>query len=393
MKLHLTRLEDDGEPVEPKEVARKFVTQCGVIVRERVPISIRKWKSTDPNEMHVLPDTEKNMLWSDIKEIFEFPDDREDKLREWTMKKMAILFQDYKKKLYKHYIKTGEVPDFENHPTITQAAWESFLQYKSSTEGSEKTARNMDNAGKKKYTHRMGSSGYKGNIEKWDKMEEELYARGIRPGTHDFPLRSKHWYYGHGGTLSPIDGSLIFGEDLRELALRLLDIIKKSERGEFVPDRDRDELTLALGNKEHPGRTRGVGIVPWKYGFKDDINTYRSRKRAKTQQDQRMRELEEMLAAQGSRIQEMEGEMQRRAKLALIQMTQAIGTENPNPLISPPQQRSSHASTEHVPPQELPAAQSEPVRYPVDEIAQRTACELHSTLKNISVVVRITIYI
>jgi len=377
-------VEDDGQPSEPKEIARRFVSQCGVIVRERVPISIRKWRSTDPNEPYVLADTQKEMLWADVKEIFGFPDDGAEKLKDWTLKKMATQFQDYKTKLWKKYVKTEKIPDFDNHPTIRPHHWDAFVEYKLSTEGTEISVRNTGNAEKKKYTHRMGSGGYKGSVEKWDKMEEDLYTRDIRPATHDWPLRSKHWYYGHGGTLSPVDGSLIFGDDLLELAHRLLEIIKKAEAGEFIPDRDRDELTWALGNKEHPGRTRGVGTsVSWKYAFKEDSASYRSRKRKKTEQETRMRELEETVAAQGARIQEMEGEMDRRVKLALIQMTQTRGSEDPNALVSAPQQRSSHASTE------LPAAQSQPTRYPVDEISQRTACELHSTLKNISVVVRI----
>ena len=48
--------------------------------------------------------------------------------------------------------------------------------------------------------------------------------------------------------------------------------------GTFQPDRERDELTYALGNLEHPGRTQGKGVVPWKYGFRDYIESYRSRK-------------------------------------------------------------------------------------------------------------------
>jgi hypothetical protein len=33
-----------GEPLEPKANAKKFVNQCGVEVRDRVPINIREWK-------------------------------------------------------------------------------------------------------------------------------------------------------------------------------------------------------------------------------------------------------------------------------------------------------------------------------------------------------------
>ena len=61
----------------------------------------------------------------------------------------------------------------------------------------------------------------------------------------------------------------------------------------FQPDRERDELTYALGNLEHPGRTRGKGVVPWKYGFRDYIEPYRSRQRRKNDEREHLRRLEE----------------------------------------------------------------------------------------------------
>ena len=49
--------------------------------------------------------------------------------------------------------------------------------------------------------------------------------------------------------------------------------------GSFVPDREHDILTKALGNPEHPGRTRGFGSkVPWKKGFPQDAHRYKSRR-------------------------------------------------------------------------------------------------------------------
>ena len=49
--------------------------------------------------------------------------------------------------------------------------------------------------------------------------------------------------------------------------------------GSFVPDREHDILTKALGNPEHPGRTRGKGSkVPWKTEFPQDNHRYKSRR-------------------------------------------------------------------------------------------------------------------
>jgi hypothetical protein len=48
----------------------------------------------------------------------------------------------------------------------------------------------------------------------------------------------------------------------------------------FKPDRENDELTKALKNKEHTGRTRGLGsAIPWRSRFAEDSQTYRSRER------------------------------------------------------------------------------------------------------------------
>ena len=53
------------------------------------------------------------------------------------------------------------------------------------------------------------------------------------------------------------------------------------QQGTFVPDKGNDELTMALGNPEHPGRTRGTpGSVPWKAGF-PDAGGYKTQERRK----------------------------------------------------------------------------------------------------------------
>ena len=63
----------------------------------------------------------------------------------------------------------------------------------------------------------------------------------------------------------------------------------------FTPNRENDELTRALGNPEHPGRTRGKGVVPWYEGFSDWNADYRSRaRRKKLEEEQRKQEVERL---------------------------------------------------------------------------------------------------
>ena len=47
------------------------------------------------------------------------------------------------------------------------------------------------------------------------------------------------------------------------------------------------------GKPEHPGRTSGKGVVSWKYGFRDYIESYRSRQRRKNDERENLRRLEE----------------------------------------------------------------------------------------------------
>ena len=55
-----------------------------------------------------------------------------------------------------------------------------------------------------KYSHHLGAEGYKKAIKKWQKMEQDLMDRGIRPTTWDWPDRSKWWLFANGVCGSPV---------------------------------------------------------------------------------------------------------------------------------------------------------------------------------------------
>jgi len=124
-------------------------------------------------------------------------------------------------------------------------------------------------------------------------MEEDLLAKGIILAVFDWPDRSKNWYYAHGGRLNPNDGTLEFPPTLREKAIEIMKKIEDVKAGRLKVDREIDELTLALGNPEHPGRCRGYGVVPWKFAFKGNIDSYRSRKRRRQREEEQWRQMME----------------------------------------------------------------------------------------------------
>ena len=128
-----------------------------------------------------------------------------------------------------------------------------------------------------------------------EKDENDLPQKGIIPETLEWADRAKLWFYGHGGKFHPETGKCIFTKaQLATPLTELQKIMKEVDAGEFHPDRENDELTHALGNPEHSGRTRGTeGSVSWKYGFPDCSDTYRSRGRKKKEGADRLKQIEE----------------------------------------------------------------------------------------------------
>ena len=76
-----------------------------------MPISLREWKGEATNP-YVVPDTQNDMLWNDIKKHFTLLEDVEDNLvKGWTLSKMVSQVQNFKKKLARYFIKKGRTPD------------------------------------------------------------------------------------------------------------------------------------------------------------------------------------------------------------------------------------------------------------------------------------------
>ncbi|BAD52794.1 hypothetical protein [Oryza sativa Japonica Group] len=335
----ITKVDEDGRPSAPAEAAKNFVRHSSWVVRDNVPVSTVYWRRTRARRDNdsFVPDSEKEMLWTTMLETFTLPAGTENIVKQWTLKKMAEQFQSFKGDLYKKYILKGLTPNFDT-----------------GQQGQAMMARNKDNAAKKKYHHHLGSGGYSVAMPKWEEMEASLIERGIEPATAKWPDRSKFWYYAHGGMLNPVDGSLVFSDQIREAASRLTDAVVASSQGTFRPDREKDELSLALQTPEHPGRTRGKGVIPWKIGFKEDIHTYRSRMRSKRDTEAKIADLEYRVSSYELSI--------------------------------PSDNRSSCASTGQVGSQSMDAMQThDETTCPVDEITQRTPCELHIPFKNLSI--------
>jgi hypothetical protein len=85
-------------------------------------------------------------------------------------------------------------------------------------------------------------------------MEDNLIAKGIISEILKWNDRSRDWFYGHGGKLDS-EGKCIYTKKHDEDPVpidALRSAAKEVEEGRFHPEREKDELTCALGNDEHP---------------------------------------------------------------------------------------------------------------------------------------------
>ena len=176
-----------GEPLEPKKAAKKFTKQCGVMVRDRIPITVREWhKRKGAKESEYVAERYKEGLWNDLMAHFTLPEYEDDadtaalreKVMEWALKKMAELFRQWKKTLWLKYEKTKTAPKFEGYLEKQARHWDAFVQYKTSEEAKARSEKNKKNASKKVYHHNLGTGGYKTAMPKWEKKRPRWLLKG-----------------------------------------------------------------------------------------------------------------------------------------------------------------------------------------------------------------------
>ena len=217
-------------------------------------------------------------------------------------------------------------------------------------------------------------------MPKWDQKEAELLAKGVEPEwmREGWELRARNWFLAHGGSYDEQTGDLVCDDGIRIPRENWLKVVKQIKEGElkFKPDREKDLLTLVLGNDEHGGRTRGLGPkYPWSLGFAKDIETYRSRARAKQRHDEEVGDWSRQLLAR------LDNQQRQIDELKLSR-----GDHSADPALDttavPSQRRSSVADSE-VLDDDARVIDGGP-GYPVDGIKDSISCELHQKLKNIS---------
>ena len=97
-KFEIIAIAPDGQPIEPLRTKSTFVAQCGVLVRDKIPISIQQWfkPATEDPEVSYVNDMQKNDLWTELKSNFTLPPEdnpkkpvKEQLIKYFALKRMA----------------------------------------------------------------------------------------------------------------------------------------------------------------------------------------------------------------------------------------------------------------------------------------------------------------
>ena len=143
MHLPIDVVSLEGRPLEPKKNANTFIHQCGVVVRDNVPISIQEWQKQKVEGVSYVRDKMKEVLWNKLiahftLPVFDTPQETKvcsDAVQHYSLKKMAKQFNNYKKRLSAQYLDKVEedpeyTPDFTGTLKLQRGHWDLRKQKK-----------------------------------------------------------------------------------------------------------------------------------------------------------------------------------------------------------------------------------------------------------------------
>ena len=167
-RFEITAIARDGMPIDPIRTKDAFATQCGVLVSDKIPISIHQWlkpMNEDPEVSYVF-DMQKDDLWTTLKENFTLPPEEDPEkpvieplVKAHALKKMADLFRWWKNELKSTFVDKGKTPEFTGRFEKKRDHWDAFMSHKTSKKSKKMSVTNKKNAAKKELHHCTGSGG------------------------------------------------------------------------------------------------------------------------------------------------------------------------------------------------------------------------------------------
>ena len=148
-RFEITAIARDGKPIEPIQTKEAFAAQCGVLVRDKIPISIQQWyKPKDDPDVSYVNDIQKEDLWTTLKANFtlspgEDPEKPiiEQSIKFHALKKISELFRRWKNEL-KMFDDKEITPEFIGRFEKIRYHWPAFVAHKTSDKSKKMSTTN-----------------------------------------------------------------------------------------------------------------------------------------------------------------------------------------------------------------------------------------------------------
>ncbi|KAJ1256407.1 hypothetical protein BS78_K035500 [Paspalum vaginatum] len=231
-----------GEPLEPFFVRAKFRNIVGVVARTWMEPTWLDWRK--------MPNAWKGLLWDELKKVFQFPHGSDEKAKSYALKTY----------LNNKYVKNNLTP-FEKYGKITQAQWDEIMRQKTIDEAKELSKANTTQAKRDMHKPYLGPGG------------EDAIAKGLPDPYEGLKECMFHWCKAREFKVARGQKDLAKPET-KAVVSRIRSLAELQKAGKFVPDREKDCLTLN-----------------WKEGFTEDRAKYKKHGRYKQEMRQTAEEV------------------------------------------------------------------------------------------------------